>query len=103
DNDQKPSLDYVFFARVLEGLRAHTRLIVQSSTGFRSPVHRDDRIRAVDLRPDMMSLNVGSVNLPKGPYPNDPVDVEYYAGRMIECGVKPEMEWIDLSQSRAGN
>lgn len=102
DKDQKPSLDYGFFAKVLEGLRKHTRLIVQISTGFRTPVHRDDRIRAVDLRPDMMSLSVGSVNLPRGPYPNDPVDVEYYAGKMIEYGVKPEIECFDLSHIHAG-
>lgn len=102
DKDQKPCLDYDFFARVLEGLRKHTRLIIQISTGFRSPAHRDDRIRAVDLRPDMMSLNVGSVNLPKGPYPNDPKDVEYYAAKMIEYGVKPEIECFDLSHIYAG-
>ena len=102
DKDQKACLDYDFFAKVLEGLRKHTRLIVQISTGFRAPVHRDDRIRAVDLRPDMMSLNVGSVNLPRGPYPNDPVDVEYYAAKMIEYGVKPEIECFDLSHIHAG-
>ena len=102
DKDEKPCLDYDFFAKVLEGLRKHTRLIVQISTGFRFPHHRDDRIRAVDLRPDMMSLNVGSVNLARGPYINDPVDVEYYAGKMIEYGVKPEIECFDVSHIHAG-
>ena len=102
DKDQKPCLDYDFFATVLEGLRKHTKLIVQISTGFRQPGHRDERIRAVDLRPDMMSLNVGSVNLARGPYINDPVDVEYYAGKMIEYGVKPEIECFDVSHIHAG-
>jgi 3-keto-5-aminohexanoate cleavage enzyme len=102
DTDQRPSLDYTFFAAVLEGLRKHTRLIVQISTGFRRPVHRDDRIRAVDLRPDMMSLSVGSVNLPRGPYPNATEDVEYYAGKMLEYGVKAEIECFDLSHIHAG-
>ncbi len=102
DKDQKSCLDYDFFARVMEGLRKHTTLIIQISTGFRAPVHRDDRIRAVDLRPDMMSLNVGSVNLPKGPYSNDPVDVDYYAQKMLDYGVKPEIECFDLSHIYAG-
>jgi 3-keto-5-aminohexanoate cleavage enzyme len=102
DSEQRPSLDYGFFQRVLEGLRKHTTLIVQISTGFRFPHHRDDRIRAVDLRPDMMSLNVGSVNLARGPYVNAPDDVEYYAGRMLEHGVKPELECFDLSHIAAG-
>ncbi len=102
DAEQRPSLDYGFFARTVEGLRKYTRLIVQISTGFRFPHHRDDRIRAVDLRPDMMSLNVGSVNLARGPYVNAPDDVEYYAGKMLEYGVKPEIECFDVSHIHAG-
>jgi 3-keto-5-aminohexanoate cleavage enzyme len=33
---------------------------------------------------------------------NDPIDVEYYAGKMIEYGVKPEIECFDLSHIHAG-
>lgn len=102
DAEQKPSLDYDFFARVLEGLRAHTDLIVQFSTGFRAARDREDRIRAVDLRPDMMSLNVGSINFPRGVYINLPEDAEYWAGRMQEYSVKPEIECFDLSHIETG-
>ena len=58
DANQQACLDYDFYARVLEGLRKHTTLIVQMSTGWGLD-DREGRIRAVDLRPDMMSLNVG--------------------------------------------
>jgi len=102
DAQQKPCLDYDFFAKVLEGLRKHTDLIVQISTGSRLEPDRDARIRAVDLKPDMMSLNVGSINFPRGPYINKPEDAEYWAGKMQEFGVKPEIECFDSSHIETG-
>jgi 3-keto-5-aminohexanoate cleavage enzyme len=102
DAEQKPCLDYEYFARVLEGLRKHTDLIVQISTGSRLIQDREARIRAVDLKPDMMSLNVGTINFPRGPYVNKPEDAEYWAGKMQEYGVKPEIECFDLSHVEAG-
>jgi 3-keto-5-aminohexanoate cleavage enzyme len=102
DAEQKPCLDYDYFARVLEGLRKHTDLIVQISTGSRLVPDREARIRAVDLKPDMMSLNVGSINFPRGPYINHPEDAEYWASRMQEAGVKPEIECFDASHVEAG-
>ncbi len=102
DKDQKPCLDYDYFARVMEGLRKYTTLIVQMSTGSRLVQDRDARVRAVDLKPDMMSLNVGSINFPLGPYINKPEDAEYWAGKMQEYGVKPEIECFDASHIEAG-
>lgn len=102
DADQKPCLDYDYFATVLEGLRKHTTLIVQMSTGSRLNPDREARIRAVDLKPDMMSLNVGSINFPLGPYINRPEDAEYWAAKMQEYGVKPEIECFDASHVEAG-
>jgi len=103
DKDQNPCLDYDFFERALTGIRANTDLIVQISTGARLGATREDRIRAVALKPDMMSLNVGSVNFPRGGvYVNLPADAEYWAAAMQEHGVKPEIECFDLSHIEAG-
>ncbi|MBL8986066.1 MAG: 3-keto-5-aminohexanoate cleavage protein [Gemmatimonadetes bacterium] len=101
DKDQKASLDYDYFGRVLEGLRKHTTLIVQISTGWGLD-DREGRIRAVDLRPDMMSLNVGSVNFGPGAYVNRAADAEYWAGKMLEFGVRPEIECFDASHVETG-
>ena len=103
DAEQRPSLDYDFFARVVEGLRKHTDLIVQLSTGWRrGDLDCEGRIRHIDLAPDMMSLNIGSVNFPRGPYVNTPEDAEFWAKRMQERGVKPEIECFDMSHVEFG-
>jgi 3-keto-5-aminohexanoate cleavage enzyme len=103
DKDQNPCLDYEFFKEVVAGVRASTDLIVQISTGARIGATREDRIRAIDLAPDMMSLNVGSVNFPRGGvYVNLPADAEYWAAKMLEHRVKPEIECFDLSHIEAG-
>ncbi|MBK8647457.1 MAG: 3-keto-5-aminohexanoate cleavage protein [Gemmatimonadetes bacterium] len=101
DANQQACLDYDFYARVLEGLRKHTTLIVQMSTGWGLD-DREGRIRAVDLRPDMMSLNVGSVNFPQGPYINRSDYAEYWTAKMQEYGVRPEIECFDASHIEAG-
>lgn len=101
DKNQAVCLDYDYFARVLEGLRKHTTLIVQMSTGWGLD-DREGRIRMVDLKPDMMSLNVGSVNFPQGPYINRSDYAEYWAGKMLEYGVRPEIECFDASHIEAG-
>jgi 3-keto-5-aminohexanoate cleavage enzyme len=102
DRDQRPSHDYEFFRACLEGLRARCDIIVQFSTGSRGNVDRETRVRSVDLRPDMMSLNAGSCNFSHGPYVNSLQDIEFWLGEMKRYGVKPEIECFDLSHLYAG-
>jgi len=101
DANQQASLDYNFFRDVLEGVRARTTLIVQISTG-KIGADREERIRAVDLRPDMMSLNVGSTNFGDRTYVNGPDEVEYWSRRMLEFEVIPEIECFDVGHIHAG-
>ncbi len=49
------------------------------------------------LAPDMAPLTVGSNNFPNRVYENPPDLVEWLAGRMLEYGIKPEIEAFDLS------
>lgn len=97
DEEQRPSHDYDFFAECVRGIREQCDIIIQLSTGARGPVDRETRIRAVDLRPDMMSLSCGCTNFADGPFLNTLEDIEYWLGRMNEYGVKPELECFDLS------
>lgn len=100
DQNQKGCFDYEFTKKVLEGLRKRCGIIVQVTTG--GWVDRDTRIQAVDLKPDMMSLNVGSINFRGRVYINAPPDVDHWAGKMLEYGVRPEIECYDFSHIEAG-
>jgi len=95
DKDQKGCFDYEFTRKVLEGLRRRCDIIVQPTSG--GWVDKEIRIQAVDLKPDMMSLNVGSINFRGRVYINSPPDVDYLAEKMLAYGVKPEIECYDFS------
>ncbi len=97
EEDQSPSSDPDKFAAVQEGVRKHCPgMIIQFSTGGRG---RDQSERGGMLhhRPDMASLSSGSVNFPNGIYENPPDFIDGLASRMLEYGIKPEIEVFDAA------
>lgn len=60
----------------------------------------EDRIAHIlELRPDICSLDVGTVNFSSYAFLNLPREVEQMACAMREAGVKPEMEVFDLGHA----
>jgi uncharacterized protein (DUF849 family) len=97
EEDQSPSSDPDKFAAVQEGVRKHCPgMIIQFSTGGRG---RDQSKRGGMLhhRPDMASLSSGSVNFPNEIYENPPDFIDDLASRMLEYGIKPEIEVFDAA------
>jgi uncharacterized protein (DUF849 family) len=95
--DQTPTSDPDRFARLQEGLRKHCPgMIIQFSTGGRSG-KGSERGGMLYLRPDMASLSTGSCNFPTIIYENPPQLVRELAAKMLEYGIKPEIEVFDLS------
>lgn len=52
-----------------------------------------------DDRPDMASLTLGSVNFHTGASVNEPSIIEALAARMLEAGIRPELELFDLGMA----
>lgn len=97
DDEGRPVSDPERFARLQEGIRRHCPgMILQFSTGGRSGAGRE-RGSMLPLRPEMASLAVGSNNFPTRVYENPPELVDWLAGRMLDCDIKPEIEVFDLS------
>ena len=97
DEQGKPSSDPERFARVQEGIRKHCPgMIVQFSTGGRGR-ELSERGAMLYLAPDMASLATGSVNFPTSVYENPPDFVEALATKMLEAGIKPEVEVFDVA------
>jgi 3-keto-5-aminohexanoate cleavage enzyme len=95
--DETPGSDPELFARVQEGIRRHCPgMIIQFSTGGRGRAQAS-RGAMLYLRPDMASLTTGSVNFPASVYENPPEFIESLAGKMMEYGIKPEIEIFDLA------
>ncbi|CAN5397269.1 3-keto-5-aminohexanoate cleavage protein [soil metagenome] len=97
NDDQTPTSDPERFARLAEVLRKHCPgMILQFSTGGRSG-KGSERGGMLHLKPDMASLSTGSCNFPTIIYENHPSLIRELAAKMMEYGVKPEIEVFDLS------
>jgi len=97
DKDENPSPDPVLIAEVVYALRDRSRLIIQVSTGGRAGTDLEGRIKRIQMRPEMASLNTGSVNFSTWSYVNPPDETEALAREMKRLGVKPEIECFDVS------
>ena len=97
NKDESPSSDPELFAQVQEGVKKYCPgMIIQFSTGGRGR-SRNERGRALNLKPDMASLATGSVNFPKQIYENPPDLIDDLARTMLANNVKPEIEVFDLA------
>lgn len=95
-----PAFERHLFADVVARIRAESDLLINLTTsGFNleGPDVGTRRLMPLELKPDLCSLDVGSLNRPKGRVFINPSDwVEMAARRMRETGVKPEIEVFDL-------
>ncbi|UCH58104.1 MAG: 3-keto-5-aminohexanoate cleavage protein [Candidatus Bathyarchaeota archaeon] len=89
--------DIKLFKRVVEPLREETDLILCLTTsgipGLNLPT--EERLRVLDLQPELASLDAGTILLGGQPFINTPEFIETAALRLKEKGVKPELEIFD--------
>jgi 3-keto-5-aminohexanoate cleavage enzyme len=97
DADERPSSDIRLYEEVQTGIREQCpEMIVQLSTGARGR-SITERFSCLELHPEMASFSTGSVNFPQGIYDNPPDVVEDVAQRLVDDGIKPEIEVFDLA------
>lgn len=98
DEDERPSQSLDHFRASIEAIRAacDPEPIIQISTGGAVGVPMEERIRPiVELKPEMASLNVASMNFGDDIFINHPLEVKKLAKYMLELGVIPEVEVYD--------
>lgn len=86
--------DVTLFRQVVEKLREQTDLILNLTTsgipGINLPT--EQRLAPLQLKPELASLDAGSINLGGDVFINTPEFLETAAIRMKELGIKPELE-----------
>ena len=96
DKEGKPTGDVNIFREIHEGLKSRCKAIIQLTTGGGLGVPIEKRLEITSLRPEMCSLNVTTCCFTFGGketfYQNFPSDIEAFARRMLELGIKPEIE-----------
>jgi len=94
DDDGNMTVDLDVARRTVEAVRATCPGIVQLSTGGLAFTY-EDRMKMVESRPAMATLNPCTMTFATGEFRNPPKQMMELAARMIELGIKPEVEIYD--------
>ncbi len=101
DEAENPTYKKELYAQIIEGIRTVcSDMIICVSTSGR--VHNTFEKRSEvlelegDLKPDMASLTMGSLNFPKQPSINSPEMIQNLALKMKERGIMPEIEIFEF-------
>ncbi len=97
DKEGKPTGAKEVFEDIHEKIRRKCNIVLQDSTGSGGNVSIEERVKCLEARPEMASLNMGSLMRQTGPYAGIPFsnltkDIEAWAQKMKELNIKPEME-----------
>jgi 3-keto-5-aminohexanoate cleavage enzyme len=85
--------DLTDFSATLDLIRQSSDIVIQGSTGGLTDLTLEQRCVALDdPRVETASLNMGSINFDEDVYVNRLPDIRYWAGRMAETRVAPELE-----------
>jgi 3-keto-5-aminohexanoate cleavage enzyme len=95
DEQERPTANLDTARRVMHAIGERTDALIQLSTGVGFGVDYDDRAALVEVRPEMATLNVCSMTFGVSELRNPPDKVRKLAARMLELGVKPELEIYD--------
>ncbi len=95
----KPDFKIELFREVMDRIRHECDMIINLTTSglhLAGPNLIEKRLQPVTLRPEICSLDLGSINLPDAAFVNPPEWGRTAAERMREYGVKPEIEVFDV-------
>jgi 3-keto-5-aminohexanoate cleavage enzyme len=96
DDKGNQTEDLTQFSQTLDLIRESSDIIIQGSTGGLSSLTLEERCVALkDPRVEVASLNMGSVNFGEDVYINRLPDIRFWARRMQEANVIPELEIFD--------
>ena len=93
DEQGVPTYRKEVFAEIFSKIREKCPdIIICATTSGRFNTAVEQRAQVLDLRPEMATLSVGSVNFFDHPSINTPETVQFLARRMRDLGIKPELE-----------
>ncbi|MBN2557890.1 MAG: 3-keto-5-aminohexanoate cleavage protein [Clostridia bacterium] len=98
-NDGTPTQDAVRFKECMDAIRKNCpAVIIQPSTGGATGMANDERLQPIELSPEMATLDCGTMNFGEDDiFINSISTIKYFAQKMLEKGIKPELEVFDRS------
>lgn len=93
DDKGYPTEDLQYFSETLELIRQNSNIIIQGSTGGCNDLTLDQRCVSLNHSlVEMATLNMGSTNFGEEVYVNSLSDIRYWAHRIYEKRISPELE-----------
>lgn len=103
DENEEPTWKRSVYRDIFEGIKKHCPdLVLCGSTSGRKVSDFEKRSEVIELKPDMCSLTLSSLNFSNQASVNSPGVVQKLAKKMQEFGVHPELECFDLGMINYG-
>lgn len=98
-DDGTPTQDKERFRVIMDAIHKECPdVIIQPSTGGAVGMTDDERLQPTELCPEMATLDCGTCNFGGDDvFTNTENTIKYFGDRMIERGIKPELEVFDKS------
>lgn len=98
DEKNQGSMDHARFRETVQRIRDNTDIVINLTTSGKVGVTDDERIgHVIELKPELATFDAGSINfLPDGIFDNTAGFLSKIGKIMIENGVKPEVEIMDV-------
>ena len=98
-DDGTPTQDKGRFKEVIDAIKKEIPdVIIQPSTGGAVGMSNDERLQPTELNPEMATLDCGTLNFGGDDiFENTENTIKYFGKKMIERGIKPELEVFDKS------
>ncbi len=101
--DETPTYQKANYQKIFEGVRKHCPdLVICGSTSGRNFPEFEKRSEVIELKPDMCSLTLSSLNFMHQASVNEPDMIIKLAEKMKFYGVTPELECFDLGMINYG-
>jgi len=90
--------DLSVFEETVDLITSESDIVIQGSTGGLAELSLEERCVCLNVpKVEVASLNMGSINFGEGVYINTLPDIRFWAERMKQTNVVPELECFDLS------
>jgi 3-keto-5-aminohexanoate cleavage enzyme len=96
DEDGTPTQSVERFAEAIAAIRAKTDCIIQTSTGGAVGMSIEERAQPLLCRPEMATLNCGTINFGDDVFVNSRKDIRDLAKRIAHAGSVAELECYEV-------
>ncbi len=103
DKQGNATMDVDIFKEAMKLIREKCNIVIEVTTGGGVGMSDEERLAVTDLKPEMASLDCGTVNFGDDYIINTLPSMRRFAKKMKKLGIRPTLECFDLSHIYSAN